>query len=39
MAPLRGEAFTRDAAEIHTLIAKFISGKSTAKAKKSNMRI
>jgi hypothetical protein len=33
MAPLNGEAFTIDAAEVHTLIVSFIVGNSTAEAK------
>ena len=33
MAPLNGEAFTIDAAEVHTLLVSFISGNATAESK------
>lgn len=33
MAPLRGEAFVIDAAEVHTLIVNFITGNETAEVK------
>jgi hypothetical protein len=32
-APLQGEAFTRDAAEVHTYIVSFIAGNTTAESK------
>jgi hypothetical protein len=33
MAPLNGEAFAIDAADVHTFIVNFISGNETAEAK------
>jgi hypothetical protein len=33
MAPLNGEAFTIDAADVHTYIVNFVAGNETAEAK------